>query len=1337
MKKLGILLAGLFLLVSADTLLIETFDTNWTPANPPAGWIIIRDSLNPHPPQYLDDWHREPANAAPWINHPTPYAAIMWQLNPNQTPDIIISPVINCSAFRNIVLYCSTYFSHKMSNPYTAQIRYSIDGGATFPYVLRDYYGQNVGPGILESLNLSSAARQESVRIAWVFQGNLFDINWWFFDDVVVTGESILPYDIRCARIIRPDYYELPGNLIPQARFRNIGLYDQFNIPVFAELFDSLGNTLYMWADTIDTLLALSGEKVAFFDSTTFPLTTGRYTIRFWHAADSDYNRTNDTLQRTFIVSPLEELVHDNGAPAGYLSWPVGHYGWCTQFITATPVYLESLKLYLRAPVNPAFRRYQLAVALDDGSGNPGPFIYKTPVLYAQPGAGWNSVFVADTGEQITVAGSFYIFYLQVGEPPEAPELGIDNSLNYPNSYWEYYADGTRYPVAPAGDLMLRVFVNHDPVTPVQTDARVTFIEQPLYEFIQRPYNAVCPLRAHVQNFGLDTLYNVAATCSIIDATNGSVYYNYTANIAMLTPGQTIAVDFPNWVPYYGVPCSIIVRANTSSSIQPDLQPQNDDKRYGFDVIKGAYTGRHIAGYAWIDSDTLTGPVYDWIDTTGFNILFTSGDDERIFVPIGFNFPWSDTTYDNCYVTTNGWLSLGPDPHTALPTPTRIPNESLPNALIAPWWQDLVVSGAGRVYYRTFGTEPNRKFVVIWQDVNIKGTDTTNTITFEAILNENGTVVFQYRDVETGSLVYNNGRCASIGVENRDGTAGVNYLFSFPPMSTATNDLQNRLTPGRAIKLYREFRDAAALDIIQPATYVFPETILPVIKVQNYGTVGDTIMAFLRISPGGYLDSILITGLLPGRDTTVTLATPWFGRGTFTAICSTAMTGDVNPGNDVFSRVFVSSPWVQRADIPVGPARRRVKDASLVYAPTTGRLYALKGGNSNEFYAYDIATGTWESLPSMPLDPSGKKARDGCDLTFNRFQGTAGTIYAIKGGGTADFYAYDIATGTWTPKRSLSVRNFNFRLPKRGAALAYVPTRGPQGTVYCAPGNNSLTFIAYDVAADTWSRCPDVPFNPLRKRTCRYGTDMVYDGDSIIYLLKGSNTTEVWKYYPQFDTWAMTTLDQVSMIGNRNRRVKNGGAIAWLNGSLFVLKGGNTQEFWSYRIGGPDTWSRRSDLPVALTGKRVRPKRGAAMAGTDSAVFCLKGSSVYEFWEYRPHTDSLGNALFASAPDRQGVQSRNTALPAKLNLAVYPTPATAERLRIAFNLPHNARLQLRIYDATGALIRTLADGSVPAGSYTVSWDGRTDQGKRAAPGIYFIKLETGSTRLTRKLILER
>ncbi len=1331
MKKLVFGISALFAFTAADILLYETFDPPWNQMNPPPGWEIVYDTLNP---QVYADWHQNAANSAPWNNHPSPYAYIQWQLGQNQTPDIIISPVINCAGHRNIVLTCSTYFSHKLSQSYTAQIRYSIDGGATYPFLLRDYYGQSVGPGVQESLELTYAAHEAAVRIAWIFDGDLFRINHWAFDDVIVTGDLISPYDIACKEIISPKFYELPGDFIPHARFANVGLNDQYDIPVFCELFDSLGNPLQLWADTIDFLPGFTGEEVVFFDSISYPLTLGRYRIDFWSASDPDGDRSNDTLSRTFVVSSIQELANDDGSVDQYRSWPVGHYGWGAKFSVSAPVYIESLKVFLNSPTAPAHCRYQLAVAPDIG-GTPGAFIFKTPVLSATAGtAGWNSVFLADTGEQIVVPGDFYVFYLQVGEPPECPELGVDNTLDHP-LYWKYSPDGTFLPDTPPGDLMIRAVVNYDTVELAICDARVTFVEKPLYEFIQRPFNANCPIIAHIENFGRATLRDVAVVCSVMDPSN-SLLFSDTVTVALLDSGQKIAVEFAEWVPNASQPCSIIVHT-TLLTPPPDAVPQNDDKRFSCDVRQGVFTGRNSAGYAWIDSDTTGGPVYSWIDTTGFAVALVNEDDRHIYVPIGFKFPFSETTYADCYVCSNGWLSLGVDPHTTAPRPHRLPDDSVPNAAFYPWWDDLELRSTGKVYYKTIGTAPNRQFVVIWSDVNRKGTDENDLLTFEVILNENGTVIFQYKDVTTGNLAYDCGKNASIGLENKEGNTGLNYLYALPPMSLATNDPANRLTAGRVIKFYREFRDAAALDIIKPEASVFPESINPVVKVQNYGTIGDTFMVYFHITVGDtrlYFDSLLIEGIAPGAETTLTFPEPWSGRGNFTAACSVAMVGDENSANDVFVKSFRASPWVQRENIPVGPAARRVKYGSLVYAYTTNKVYGMKGSNTNEFYAYDLATGTWESLASMPLLPSGKKAKDGCDLTFDPFRGSLGTIWAIKGGRTADFYAYDIATNSWTIKPNIKGTS---RLPHKGACLAYVPTYGTQGAVFCAVGNNTLTFLRFDIARDSWYRCADVLFSADRRRKCRAGTDMVYDGDSIIYLLKGSNTTEVWKYSPIGDTWRINPLDTRSILGRRNRRVKEGGAIAFANGYLFVLKGGNTQEFWSYKV-GRDTWDQRTDIPYALAGTKRRVKRGAALAGADSAIFCLKGSSTFEFWEYRPYSDTVGAILLASSPPRrEGVMAEKTALPTTFALTLYPNPSLTANITVSYALPSAGPVRLQVYDVTGVLVKTLIDAPMPAGRHTVTWNCLTNKGAKVPAGVYFLKLRTSGSTLTQKLIVQR
>jgi len=73
--------------------------------------------------------------------------------------------------------------------------------------------------------------------------------------------------------------------------------------------------------------------------------------------------------------------------------------------------------------------------------------------------------------------------------------------------------------------------------------------------------------------------------------------------------------------------------------------------------------------------------------------------------------------------------------------------------------------------------------------------------------------------------------------------------------------------------------------------------------------------------------------------------------------------------------------------------------------------------------------------------------------------------------------------------------------------------------------------------------------------------------------------------------------------------------------------------------------------------------------------------------------------------------------------------------RIPFAVGNPGRVALRIYDVSGKRVRTLVDGSLPAGEYTESWDGRDDHGIPVAGGVYFYRLTTGTRALTRKAVL--
>jgi hypothetical protein len=77
----------------------------------------------------------------------------------------------------------------------------------------------------------------------------------------------------------------------------------------------------------------------------------------------------------------------------------------------------------------------------------------------------------------------------------------------------------------------------------------------------------------------------------------------------------------------------------------------------------------------------------------------------------------------------------------------------------------------------------------------------------------------------------------------------------------------------------------------------------------------------------------------------------------------------------------------------------------------------------------------------------------------------------------------------------------------------------------------------------------------------------------------------------------------------------------------------------------------------------------------------------------------------------------------------YPNPFNPVT-NIRYQIPKSSFVTLKVYDALGNEVEVLVNEEKPAGSYTVSFDG----GKLSS-GIYFYKLDSGSYKATRKLIL--
>lgn len=72
---------------------------------------------------------------------------------------------------------------------------------------------------------------------------------------------------------------------------------------------------------------------------------------------------------------------------------------------------------------------------------------------------------------------------------------------------------------------------------------------------------------------------------------------------------------------------------------------------------------------------------------------------------------------------------------------------------------------------------------------------------------------------------------------------------------------------------------------------------------------------------------------------------------------------------------------------------------------------------------------------------------------------------------------------------------------------------------------------------------------------------------------------------------------------------------------------------------------------------------------------------------------------------------------------------------VRYDLAQSAEVQLRVFSATGQLVRQLVAGPQAAGAYQVVWDGRGGDAQAVANGVYFCELRAGDYRAVRRMLL--
>jgi hypothetical protein len=83
--------------------------------------------------------------------------------------------------------------------------------------------------------------------------------------------------------------------------------------------------------------------------------------------------------------------------------------------------------------------------------------------------------------------------------------------------------------------------------------------------------------------------------------------------------------------------------------------------------------------------------------------------------------------------------------------------------------------------------------------------------------------------------------------------------------------------------------------------------------------------------------------------------------------------------------------------------------------------------------------------------------------------------------------------------------------------------------------------------------------------------------------------------------------------------------------------------------------------------------------------------------------------------------------------AAWPNPFR-HSVEVRFDLAAPSRAALGIYDVRGRRVADLAQGSLGSGAHRVVWDGTDEAGHRVAAGVYFVRLDAGGDRWTRKVL---
>ncbi len=115
-----------------------------------------------------------------------------------------------------------------------------------------------------------------------------------------------------------------------------------------------------------------------------------------------------------------------------------------------------------------------------------------------------------------------------------------------------------------------------------------------------------------------------------------------------------------------------------------------------------------------------------------------------------------------------------------------------------------------------------------------------------------------------------------------------------------------------------------------------------------------------------------------------------------------------------------------------------------------------------------------------------------------------------------------------------------------------------------------------------------------------------------------------------------------------------------------------------------------------------------------------------------------GTGLVMQAKRRQTSTPRVEAeetLTLNLSLPANPSRLSRGPVALQLTLPQETEVSLAVFDLAGRQVWRTAASVRPRGRHVITWDGKAQNGKTVAAGLYFVRLNVGSDVITRRLLV--